>query len=179
MKKEWSTVEILRHSRHDWLNKVQLIKGNLSLGKFDRVNEIIEEIIIESQNEAKLTNLKLEALTTFLMTYNWEIHNFTIEFEILGEVKDLSKYDETITRWCTAFFSIIDNSVDMNGENHLVISIELFEEEVRFLFDFSGIINNTEQIADSLRKEHEFNQIQLIDYEVHNHEFVASISLVN
>ncbi|UTW70045.1 Spo0B domain-containing protein [Anaerobacillus sp. HL2] len=33
-----------RHSRHDWLNFVQLIKGNLTL-KNDRIEEIIQEVI--------------------------------------------------------------------------------------------------------------------------------------
>ncbi|MCD8502937.1 MAG: Spo0B domain-containing protein [Bacillaceae bacterium] len=34
MKKDWDDVlSVLKHSRHDWLNMVQLIKGNLALKK--------------------------------------------------------------------------------------------------------------------------------------------------
>ena len=29
--KKLDDVEVLRHSRHDWLNKIQLIKGNLRI----------------------------------------------------------------------------------------------------------------------------------------------------
>ena len=36
MRKEWDTIEVLKHARHDWLNKLQLIKGNLSLIKIDQ-----------------------------------------------------------------------------------------------------------------------------------------------
>lgn len=32
-------IHLLGHSRHDWMNKLQLIKGNLSLQKYDRVFE--------------------------------------------------------------------------------------------------------------------------------------------
>ncbi len=39
---EWNIVDLLSHSRHDWMNKLQLIKGNLSLQKYERVNDIIE-----------------------------------------------------------------------------------------------------------------------------------------
>ncbi len=33
MEKEKELLEILRHTRHDWLNVMQLIKGNLTLKK--------------------------------------------------------------------------------------------------------------------------------------------------
>ena len=36
IKKEWNTVDVLRQVRHDWLNKLQLIKGNLDLNKMER-----------------------------------------------------------------------------------------------------------------------------------------------
>ncbi|BBP91222.1 hypothetical protein BsIDN1_48400 [Bacillus safensis] len=51
-------IDLLSRSRHDWMNKLQLIKGNLTLEKYDRVFEIIEEMVIEAQHESKLSNLK-------------------------------------------------------------------------------------------------------------------------
>ena len=65
--KEWNTVELLRHVRHDWLNKLQLIKGNLDLNKIDRAKEIIAEIVIETQNETKLSNLNFPNFTLLLL----------------------------------------------------------------------------------------------------------------
>lgn len=59
MEKDWDTVELLRHSRHDWLNKIQLIKGNLTLGKIDRIKEIIDEIVYHTEQESKLSNLPI------------------------------------------------------------------------------------------------------------------------
>ncbi|WP_078545357.1 Spo0B C-terminal domain-containing protein [Litchfieldia alkalitelluris] len=177
MKKDWNTVEILKHSRHDWLNKIQLIKGNIALERLDRVKEIIEEIVIETQNETKLTNLQLPSLAAFLMTYNWEQHKFTIEFEVLGELINLSEYDQSLTEWCEQFFSLLEKHVDANGENHLFVSVELFEEETRFLFDFSGIIENTEVITQSLKKK-TLKNIELIDCSVHTHELTVSVRLV-
>lgn len=51
MKQNWMIVEALSHSRHDWLNKLQLIKGNLALGKVGQAENIIDGIIVEAQNE--------------------------------------------------------------------------------------------------------------------------------
>ncbi|WP_312471145.1 Spo0B domain-containing protein, partial [Neobacillus sp.] len=45
MGKEWDIVEVLRHSRHDWLNRLQLIKGNLDLNRIDRAKAVIDEIV--------------------------------------------------------------------------------------------------------------------------------------
>ncbi|MFC4320937.1 sporulation initiation phosphotransferase B [Litchfieldia salsa] len=178
MKKDWTIVDVLKHSRHDWLNKIQLIKGNIALNKYDRVKEIIDEIVMETQNEARLTNLQLTELASFFMTYNWEEHKFPIEYEVIGTARDLAKYDDELTAWCEQFFQLIENNTVLNGENHLMITVELFDEEVRFLFDFSGIINDTELVIESLEKGNESDQIQLIEYEVHPHELIASIAVI-
>ena len=66
MEKEWDVVEVLRYARHDWLNKLQLIKGNLALNRLDRANEIIEEIVNESKHESKLTNINMRLFAALL-----------------------------------------------------------------------------------------------------------------
>ncbi|MGM2794016.1 Spo0B domain-containing protein, partial [Bacillus cereus group sp. BC91] len=65
-------IYLLSRSRHDWMNKLQLIKGNLTLEKYDRVFEIIEEMVIEAQHESKLSNLKIPQLAYYFLTFNWE-----------------------------------------------------------------------------------------------------------
>jgi stage 0 sporulation protein B (sporulation initiation phosphotransferase) len=174
MKREWKVVEVLSHSRHDWLNKIQLIKGNLSLNKIDRVKEIIEEIVHESQNESHLTNLKMLKFAGLLMTYNWEQHHFRVEYEVLGDVKDLSRYDELIYDWCIEFFSVLNHSIDCNGDNNLSISIETFTNELRFFFDFSGIITDGETVNNWFEKEQSAdNFFELLDFQLQTDEMLV------
>ena len=78
IKKEWNTVDILRHVRHDWLNKLQLIKGNLDLDKIDQAHRIIEEIIIEAQNETKLSNLNIPKFTSYSLLITGTIIHFSL-----------------------------------------------------------------------------------------------------
>ena len=178
MKRDWSIVEVLQHSRHDWLNKIQLIKGNFALNKTDRVKEIIDEIVMVTQNESKLTNLKLESLATLLMTVNWDQPKFIVEFEVIGEVKNLSQFDETLTNWFEQLFLMLDNIVDLNGDNLLTISIETFEKEVRFILDFSGIIKDKHVVSNWFDHERpKSEEIQLIDSDVHSEEFFATIQI--
>ena len=178
MKGDWSIVEVLQHSRHDWLNKIQLIKGNLALDRTDRVKEIIDEIVMETQNESKLSNLKLESLATLLMTFNWDQPKFKVEFEVIGEIKVLSQIDEKLTNWFEHLFLVLNETVDLNGDNLLTISIETFVKEVRFIFDFSGIIKDTDVVTNWFNHERpEWEEIQLIDSEVHSEEFFATIEV--
>ncbi|KAB2334067.1 Spo0B C-terminal domain-containing protein [Cytobacillus gottheilii] len=143
MDKEWDMIEVLRHARHDWLNKLQLIKGNLALDKIDRAKEIIDEIVLESQQEAKLSNLKIPLFASLLLTYNWENHFFQLEYDVLEVdgnscIKQLD--DKALAQWTSTFFECLNASVKPYYENHLSVSIEPQSEAARFFFDFSGII---------------------------------------
>lgn len=147
MDNEWTTLEILRHSRHDWLNKIQLIKGNLELDRSDRARAIIEEIIIESQHEARLSNLKMPQFGELLMTANWQPCAFRCEFEVIDTIKGCSGLDETITAWTRELFTILNESLDGFSEN--VLSVSIFEtnaKNIRFTFDLEGSRKDDESL---------------------------------
>ncbi|WP_214481456.1 Spo0B C-terminal domain-containing protein [Bacillus sp. SM2101] len=178
MKKQLDIVELLRHSRHDWLNKLQLIKGNIELNNLDRVKEIIEEMVFEAEYEAKLSNLKLPSLAAYLMTYNWESHKVFIEYEVLGEVQDLSKYDRSMINWTKSLIELLENSVHPNGNHHLNISIDIRNNDVRFFFDFRGIISETDKITLWVKNNNSEEQISITDYDLHTTEMSLEVSLL-
>ena len=152
MEKEWNIVEVLRHTRHDWLNRLQLIKGNLDLDRVDRAKNIIDEIIIESQQESKLSNLHMPIFASLLLKANWENHLFQLEYVVL-EDSDLPKINELLlTTWTNSFFACLNSSIDAFHENHLLITIDPQIDVARFFFDFSGIIKNKERIEQFLAK---------------------------
>ncbi|QIZ10059.1 sporulation protein [Priestia megaterium] len=146
MEKEWDIVEVLRHSRHDWLNRLQLIKGNLDLNRIDRAKAVIDEIIIEAQHESKLTNLKMPLFAALLFKSNWENSSFKLEYEVLQDSESFQINEEQITKWTCLFFECLNEAIEAFQENHLSISIDPQSEGVRFFFDFSGIIIKSELI---------------------------------
>lgn len=178
MGKEWNAVEILRHSRHDWLNKLQLIKGNLALERVDRVNEIIEEILIETKNEAKLSNLKAEKLAALLMLFNWEEQHLFLEYEVIGNERNLSIYDDGIAAWCLDFFNNINAVIKPFAENHLLVSVQLTAEDVRFIFDFRGIIEDDRKLLAYLEEQRNHPTINILEYEVHNDEMIVTTQIL-
>lgn len=146
MEKEWDIIEVLRHSRHDWLNKLQLIKGNLDLNRIDRAKAIIDEIVIEAQHETKLSNLHIPIFASLLLKANWENYIFAIEYEVLHESGLIKINEMKLTEWTASFFECLNASIGGIEENHLVISIDPQKNGTRFFFDFSGIINEKERI---------------------------------
>ncbi|MFO6496494.1 MULTISPECIES: sporulation initiation phosphotransferase B [Bacillus] len=132
-------IHLLSHSRHDWMNKLQLIKGNLTLKKYDRVFEIIEEVVIEAQHESKLSNLKIPRFAYELLTFNWKAHSLTLEYEVIGEVRDLSAYEEKLVVLVRKLFRIFDDSAMKGGDNHLSVTLQTDGPLVIYL-DFHGML---------------------------------------
>jgi stage 0 sporulation protein B (sporulation initiation phosphotransferase) len=165
MNNDWSTIDVLRHARHDWLNRLQLIKGNLALNKTERVKEIIEEIVIEAQQEAKLSNLKIPQFAALLLTYNWQSHFFQLEFEVLNEIECLGLDDQLLADWTSSFFACLHTAVEAYYDNHLSVSIEMQDNGARFFFDFSGIIKDKERLQKFLDvNQHDLLTIKVLEF---------------
>ncbi len=176
--KDWNLVDVLEHSRHDWLNKLQLIKGNIALNRIDRAKMIIEEIVIEAQNETKLTNLRLRNLAGLFMTFNWGSHHFVLEFEVLVENSfNLAEHDISIKNWCDHFFGKLDKAVSKIGDNNLNITINPNDTEVCFFFDFSGTIIDTEGLKDWIQSCNWDKMIKLSHYQVTEKELSVVLRL--
>ncbi|WP_160721957.1 Spo0B C-terminal domain-containing protein [Bacillus sp. USDA818B3_A] len=153
MEKEWDIVEVLRHSRHDWLNKLQLIKGNLDLNRIDRVKQVIDEIVIEAQHETKLSNLHMPLFAALLLKSNWENPSFKLEYEVLFDSESSKINDLAVTNWTNNFFWSLNQAIEPFQENNLSITIEPQSDGIRFFFDFSGIISNRELIENFLSEK--------------------------
>ncbi len=175
MKKEWNTVEVLRHVRHDWLNKLQLIKGNIDLNKMDRVKEIIGEIVVEAQHETKLSNLNLPHFTSLLLLHNWEMESFKLEFEVIDDYKRGILDDNELTQWTSTFFTILNESIKSYYDNHLILTIEQQQDGLRFFFDFCGIIENKESLEPFLHNT-SFG-IDVIQFDMNERELTLEVMI--
>lgn len=160
MKKDWDILQILGHSRHDWLNFVQLIKGNLDLKKYDRLEEIIQETIQQTQNESKLSNLQLPQFASELLLFNWEnSYNFQIEFEVVGPTQNLAQFEGSLIKWLDDFSFVLNESCQQFGDNQLLIIIELIDEKCpQFTFDFHGNLIDVTKIKIFLENKNNWNE---------------------
>lgn len=153
--REWNPVEVLRQSRHDWLNKLQLIKGYMALGNREKVEEVINEIIQEAEQETKLSNLPMSKFVSMILTYNWEGHPLHLHYEVKGKHNwFLNGFDDTeVSRWFDELLNVMNEQVLLDEENDLFIKVDLEEDVPRFFVEFYGILANTEAVEMFLHKK--------------------------
>lgn len=146
MEKKWEPVELLRHTRHDWLNHIQVIKANLSLNRIERAQQVIEEITAQSQNESKLTNLHISRVAEMLLTFNWQEHRYRLQVEVLGKERSLAADEKEIFSLLSHVLELLDQNADWGAENLVMIFFHLEEKEVFLTVDFSGGLQDAEQL---------------------------------
>ncbi|MBA4537189.1 Spo0B domain-containing protein [Bacillus aquiflavi] len=165
MKENWTIVDVLRHVRHDWMNQLQLIKGNLELNKIDRAKEIMNDIITSAQQESRLTNLKLPRLAELLITFNWRPHRFKIKYEVIDDQINIMKHDEMLTKWFKAFLEKLEEGSASFSDNLLTILIDKQDQQARFFFDYRGTIINKTPIEQFLSEP--YHDVQTILVQSH------------
>ncbi|WP_242289192.1 MULTISPECIES: Spo0B C-terminal domain-containing protein [unclassified Bacillus cereus group] len=170
MSKNSTVLDALRHSRHDWLNRLQLIKIHVSMGDVHRIDGLIREFVAEANHESHLMNLKMPQFSEFILTYNWCSNPFKLSFEVLGDNKDISYLDEKLLYWTKELLSILHVSIDMYVENHMCITIQILEKN-SFFFDYRGRIQNFYAIQQYLEMNNDFS----ITYQINEDELCISL----
>ncbi|WP_165967104.1 Spo0B domain-containing protein [Jeotgalibacillus sp. S-D1] len=141
MKDAIRSIELLQHSRHDWMNRLQVIKGNLELANIDRAKEVIEEIIIEVRQEAQLSSLGVPRLSEWLLTYNWgRSAPLTVKYELLSEGKIPGQLDEPIFAWLKRIVDKIEKSVpvEVNNELYLIFHVDQEQSVLQLTLEYEG-----------------------------------------
>jgi stage 0 sporulation protein B (sporulation initiation phosphotransferase) len=130
-------VEVLRHYRHDYLNDIQLIKSYTALGRYKKVEAVIENIIYKAEQESRLSALNVPEVAAMLLTYNWRSPVVPVVIEVQAEGGDWSAaqqnvmaYIGLVTRWLEA------HAVSEGDQSLQIIFRELESKEL--IIDFEG-----------------------------------------
>lgn len=171
--KEWESLELLRHSRHDWLNDIQLIKAQLAMQRVAEAEEVIEEVTRRAHNESKLTNLHIPKVAERLLTFNWQEHFYRLQVEVIGPERDLSPCDQDLVVFLEQLFEKVDDGVDKLQESHLLLTLLLNEEGNFLTVDFSGRLNETKAWD-----EHWIdNDFAVCEYDINEDQFILTVQL--
>lgn len=174
---ETELIELIRSARHEWLNELQLIKGYLSLNKPDAAEGVIERIIMKAKNEAKLSNLKVPKFTALVLTFNWYSHAFKLDFEVTGHGFDLSPCDDELMLNCQHLLGVFEKHASDLAENQMTLMLHMTEESAVITFDFVGQINDHQQMADQLTKEHLNQSFHLVEHYIEKNEAVMTFEI--
>ncbi|WAA10253.1 Spo0B C-terminal domain-containing protein [Fervidibacillus albus] len=150
--KNWDPIELLRHTRHNWLNKLQVIQAYLTIGNEKRVKELIDEIIFECEQEAKLSNLPFRQLSTFFLTYPFENNPVLLKYEVDSDGTANGTMDEKISMWFQQLMKNINEAVFIGEENEMYIKIEVKNQSIRFFIHFTGLIEDGNPVENFIKQ---------------------------
>ncbi|WP_058307254.1 Spo0B domain-containing protein [Gracilibacillus massiliensis] len=105
--KEQDVVEMLRHYRHDWLNDLQLILGYAQLGKLDKIQSKITDIIDRSNQERGLDRLNIPKTFVWLYQLNWRSDSFELQFQSLMDQQTVIIDDDALLSNIQKIFQIL------------------------------------------------------------------------
>ncbi|ADU29746.1 sporulation initiation phosphotransferase B [Evansella cellulosilytica] len=151
MTKEWDVVEVLRHYRHDWLNKLQLIKGNLDIGRLEKVDSLIDDVIRQTKNESHLSNMNVKHLATRLLTFNWEEHPFVLHFEVINGKENWQPAETKVMSILEALFTFFNEHAKQGYDNQLYLTLKDLNG-IEIEIDYHGQLSKITAFQEDLRK---------------------------
>ncbi|WP_053071937.1 Spo0B domain-containing protein [Ornithinibacillus contaminans] len=109
-------IQLLRLQRHDLMNELQIVHGYLSMGKTEKVNAKVEEIIAAFSRERLLMNSNCPNFALWLMQVNWLHNNIRFTYDIHTTNRNLAAYDMTLTTYGNALIESIADVVQNDLE---------------------------------------------------------------
>ncbi|MEI5905686.1 Spo0B C-terminal domain-containing protein [Bacillus spongiae] len=175
MIQNWTVEEALRHARHDFMNQLQLIKGNLDLNRVDQAKLIIDGIVMEAQRESMLSKLKSPNFVEWLLTYNWTKNVIHLEYDIIAVEENHRLKEDVLVEWLGTFLKQLENQVELMTENNLCLKINITSEESRFILDFQGIIKDEINISKWLKRGLLSEEMEVTLQSLSNKEIVLEL----
>lgn len=137
---EKDVIKALRHARHDWLNVIQLIKANVALKRYDRIEGIIEQATRQAFCESRLSSLSVTKVEYYLLTYHWNQYPVQLEYEIVGEPFSLKHEEDRLFRLCQSVLEKLNNTCTEDAEHNVLLSFVFNEGGCQVTFDFQGVV---------------------------------------
>jgi stage 0 sporulation protein B (sporulation initiation phosphotransferase) len=107
---------LLGYTRHEWMNRLQLLHSYSKLGKDEKVQEKIEEAIRLADEERKLSNLNIPETSVWILAFNWTYSQFRIKFQVDEKIPSIWEYDRKIRGNLEA---VMDELIDSTQEMEL------------------------------------------------------------
>ena len=158
MNQKEEVIEALQYSRHDWLNRLQLIKGNIALKRIDRVEQLIDEITSQMRSESVLTSLSAVELTHLLLTYNWSANRFQLQYELDIDPQRVMIDDKLVTSLLNRLFLKLNEHCNECSDNLLKLELIGLNQQLQINFALTGIIEKCDQLLHVLTVDEQYSR---------------------
>ncbi|GKV65725.1 MULTISPECIES: Spo0B domain-containing protein [Sporosarcina] len=139
-KNELKISEIMKFSRHDHMNDMQLLLMYLDMGKYQEAKECILEKTSEMQQFAMLQRLGLPKTEEWLMMLDWKypVFNSRLCCDIASEVT-LPRIDAMLVGYLESLVKTVMSSIDQYAECTVMINVVITALTWSIQLSFSDI----------------------------------------
>jgi len=148
--KERDVVEMLRHYRHDWLNDLQLILGYAQLGKLDKVEQKITDIMERSEQERGFDQLHIPKSTIWLYQLNWRSESFYLHFQSLVDEYPIIIDDEALLAHIQEIFHILPFYQMEYKQYNGMFMLKKIKHQIHIYITFDNQWNNIDTLQEKL-----------------------------
>jgi stage 0 sporulation protein B (sporulation initiation phosphotransferase) len=141
---------LLGFTRHEWMNRLQLLHSYSKLGKDEKVQEKIEEAIHLADEERKLSNLNIPETFVWILSFNWTYSQFRITFQVQESMPKIWEYDKRIRENLEAVVDALSESAQEMELYEGLLHVKTREEEPVIEMSFVGTFtgwDNLQQIG--------------------------------
>lgn len=151
---EKQAMKLIQQLRHDWMNDLQLILGNLQLGKQDKAVEKIYSIMEKAGQNRALDQLQLPKTTIFLHLLNAEYTHFQWEWHVEVDALKGDTYpdDDQLKLQLTEIYEIIQPHVIDFEVYHAKLSFLMKEEQWTYQLTIEEVLDNTDYLVENLKR---------------------------
>ncbi|WP_164931605.1 Spo0B domain-containing protein [Longirhabdus pacifica] len=139
--KDTFIVEVLRMQRHDMLNQVQLLQAYLQMGKYDKLQQCVDNINDFAEENRKIFSIGINSIMVKILNAKatWHTTKVTVDVDPLLEIQkfkvDVGQLDYLICRTLKKF-QLFEKS---SGEpNELQIGFHEHQEKLLVAFEYDG-----------------------------------------
>ena len=165
---------LLSHYRHDWMNQLQVLHGYASMGKMEKVQEKLQDIIQESQEESKLMKLQSPHFALWVIRFNMEYDQFRLTYDIQTQ-HNLAQYDQTL---------LVNSQNVMHILNDFVSPLKLYmvtlvvsgQDKPEVTISFDGEIEKHQNLLERLEEQPFLKDVQAVESE-NGHTYTTKLLL--
>ncbi|WP_239584350.1 Spo0B domain-containing protein [Aquibacillus albus] len=161
--KEEDMIDLLRHYRHDWLNEVQLLMGYSSMGKLDKVQDKLKEVIEGANKERNLDRLSIPKTAIWLISFNWRYDNFRMDYQVETN-NNLASYDDQIHNQLERLIKLFSSQSDEMELYHVKIVIKESTNKkgaTELVLSISGTFSHIEILEKELVENQQLHKVNL------------------
>lgn len=138
-------LQLMRVSRHDWQNHLQVILGYLSLKKYDQISNYIARVNRLSRQFSIISAFQNSNLAAFLYMLPVNYPKFNYELEVAEELEILTRVnnvDSNIYIRLIEMLDILYKTVEENPAHSLIINLARMDNTIILNFEYEGNISS-------------------------------------